>query len=179
MPGPTSGQSGVDGIGNRAELRGQSLYTARPDDPKAVSPIGIKGDGVADDTHALQNAIDTVQSTHKQGVVFLPEGRYRISKTLYVWPGVRLLGYGAQRPVLLLGPNTPGFQDPEEPAFMVFFTGQRPKASEAAHPPPFRRSARHKLNLGHPWDAHPGTFYSATLARPAPNSEDPARKERR
>ena len=45
------------------------------------------------------------------GVVFMPEGRYRITKTIYIWPSVRLIGFGQARPVILLGANTPGFQD--------------------------------------------------------------------
>jgi sugar lactone lactonase YvrE len=124
-----------------------SYYTARPDDPGAVEAtrdrFGTKGDGIADDGAALQKAIDTVQQERGEGVVLLPEGRYRLSSTLYVWPGIRLIGYGARRPVLVLGDATPGYQDPEHPRSMVFFAGRRPK--DASEPP----------------DANPGTFYSA------------------
>jgi sugar lactone lactonase YvrE len=144
-----------------ASAWGESFYTARPDDPLTVSPIGARGNGDADDSGAIQQAIDSVESTHKQGVVFIPEGRYRLAKTLYVWPGIRLIGYGATRPVFVLAPQTPGFGDPENPGFMVFFAGRRPKPEEMAAPPALRRSARGNLNLSHPWDAHPGTFYSA------------------
>jgi sugar lactone lactonase YvrE len=140
---------------------GESFYTARPDDPLAVSPTGARADGVADDSDALQRAIDGAESTRKQGVVFVPEGRYRLTKTLYVWPGIRLIGVGATRPVFVLAPETPGFGDPENPGFMVFFAGHRPKAEEMSAPPATRRSGRHALNLSYPWDAHPGTFYSA------------------
>ena len=84
-----------------------SYYTARPDDPRAVEAtrdrFGTRGDGIADDTAALQKAIDTVQEESGEGVVLLPEGRYRLSATLYVWPGIRLIGYGARRPALVLG----------------------------------------------------------------------------
>jgi hypothetical protein len=55
---------------------------------------------------------------------FLPSGQYRISRTIYVWPGVREIGYGPTRPVLVLGKNTPGFQ--EGMGYMVFFAGGGP-----------------------------------------------------
>src|ERR1700679_852476 len=88
-------------------VRGASVYTLRPDDRSAVyltpAKFDVHGDGVADDSAALQKAIDQVQETTRQGIVFLPEGRYRISRTIYVWPGVRLIGYGAERPVIVLG----------------------------------------------------------------------------
>ena len=31
--------------------------------------------------------------------MFVPSGRYRMTRTIYVWPGVRVIGYGATRPV--------------------------------------------------------------------------------
>ncbi|HXY42543.1 MAG TPA: glycosyl hydrolase family 28-related protein, partial [Vicinamibacteria bacterium] len=80
-----------------------SYYTVRPDDPRAVEVtrerFGATGDGVADDTAAVQKAIDTLQEESGEGVVLLPAGRYRLSATLYVWPGIRLIGYGVRRPV--------------------------------------------------------------------------------
>ncbi|AFL90155.1 gluconolactonase [Terriglobus roseus DSM 18391] len=91
----------------------QSLYTARPADPLAITAdatMGLHADGIADDTAALQAAIDRVADTTGQGIVFLPQGRYRVTQTLHLWSGVRLIGYGASRPVLTLAPNTPGYQ---------------------------------------------------------------------
>src|SRR3569833_275851 len=102
-------------------MASQSFYTTKLDDPKAVyvtaPDFPVHGDGVADDTAGLQQAINKVQETTGQGVVFLPEGKYRITKTLQIWPGVRVIGYGASRPTLYLGPSTPGFADGER--FMV------------------------------------------------------------
>jgi len=91
----------------------QSLYTSLPPDPLAVTAdaaLGLHGDGVTDDTAALQAAIDRVADTTGTGIVFLPQGRYRITHTLHLWTGIRLIGYGAHRPVLTLAPNTPGYQ---------------------------------------------------------------------
>jgi hypothetical protein len=148
---------------------GASVYTQRFEDPAAVyltpAKFDVHGDGVADDSAALQKAIDQVQETTRQGIVFLPEGRYRISRTIYVWPGVRLIGYGAQRPVIVLGANTPGFQ--EGIAYMMFFAGGRPGFNdgrrhagvESRRPQgPFPGTVPPAADV---MDASPGTFYSA------------------
>jgi len=139
-----------------------SYYTQRPDDPKAVSLSlgnkGAHGDGVADDSDAIQQAINKVQETTVQGIVFIPEGRYRISKTILVWPGIRLIGYGAKRPVFVLGKGTAGFQ--QGIGYMVVFTGGRPDATRQR-----RRRGEPLAGIVPPNDlipdANPGTFYSA------------------
>ena len=128
-----------------------SSFNGQLDDGLAVyvtaDKFPVHGDGVGDDTDALQQAIDKVQETTNQGIVFLPSGRYRISRTIYIWPGIRVFGYGATRPVLVLGANTLGFQ--EGPAYMIFFAGGRPKQASG------------DATKVRPPDASPGTFYSA------------------
>ncbi len=129
-----------------------SFYTVRLNDRKAVyltaEQFGAHGDGVADDSDAIQSAINKVQETTGQGIVFIPEGRYRVSRTIYVWPAIRLIGYGAHRPVFVLGDNTPGYDDKAHEKYVAFFAGARPE----------RRAAATALT---PPDATPGTFYSA------------------
>ena len=73
----------------------QSFYPMRPDDPKAVYLEA--SEGTSDLSAALQNAIDRVQETAHHGIVFVPEGRYRLEHTVHVWAGIRLVGYGAKR----------------------------------------------------------------------------------
>lgn len=94
-------------ISAAASAQGASYYTVRPDDPKAVyltrDRFGVRGDGIADDSAGIQQAIDTVQETTNQGIVFIPEGRYRLSRAINVWPAIRLIGYGAKRPVFERG----------------------------------------------------------------------------
>src|SRR5256886_12522542 len=106
-------------------LSASSYYSSRLDDPKAVyltrENFPVHGDGILDDTEALQQAINKVQETTNQGILFIPSGRYRLSNTIYIWPGIRLIGFGETRPVFLLGENTPGFQ--QGPAYMIFFDG--------------------------------------------------------
>src|ERR1700729_694365 len=106
-----------------------STYPQRLDDPEAVyltpQEFQVHGDGLRDDSEAVQAAIDKLQSSRGEGIVFVPQGRYRISRTIYLWPGVRLIGYGTQRPVFVLGENTPGYQDGI--AYMFLFAGARPR----------------------------------------------------
>ena len=85
-----------------------SVITTRLEDPKAIyvdAPART-----ADSSAALQAAIDKASGTGREGIVFIPTGRYTITRTIYLWPGVRLIGYGATRPVFVLPPNMPGFQ---------------------------------------------------------------------
>lgn len=106
----------------------QSVYTLRPDDPHAIyltaQEFGAHADGTADDSGALQHAIDRVQETTHHGVVFIPEGRYRLGHTIHVWAGIRLIGFGANSPVFVLGPNTTGFQEGPD-RYMLWFTDER------------------------------------------------------
>lgn len=126
---------------------GPSVYTERPDDPAAVyvtaADFPVAADGIADDTAALQAAIDRVQATTRRGIVYVPSGRYRLSRALQVWSGIRLIGFGPERPVLLLGENTAGYQAGEG-NYLVHFVSERPARPDQ----PVR-------------DANPGTFYSA------------------
>ena len=63
-----------------------SVFTTKLDDPKAVTLSGAKGDGKADDSAAIQAARDKAD-TGSDAIVFIPSGRYRLTRTIYVWPG--------------------------------------------------------------------------------------------
>jgi hypothetical protein len=97
--------------------KGQSVFQSRIDDVNAVyllkGNFAVHGDGIGDDAPALQAAINLAeeQSINAYGVVFIPEGMYRLGKTIYLWRGIRLIGYGKTRPVFVLGNDTPGFQE--------------------------------------------------------------------
>ncbi|MDV6333059.1 glycosyl hydrolase family 28-related protein [Asticcacaulis sp. 201] len=109
----------ADAAGLGAE-GGASVYMTAPDEPHAVTVHGV-GDGKADDTAAIQSAIDEAAKNSLGGIVFIPSGRYRISRTLLVPLAVRIFGVGASRPVIYLGDKTPGFQ--KGIANLVVFTG--------------------------------------------------------
>jgi Pectate lyase superfamily protein len=147
-------------------LRGASYYPLRLDDSKAVyltkEQFHVTGDGSADDSAAIQAAIDKAEAEHGEGIVFVPEGRYRITRTIYVWPSVRVIGYGANRPVFVLADNTPGYQ--QGIGYMVFFTGGRPGGNHWRERPgngvrPLMEGTVPPSN--NVVDANPGTFYSA------------------
>ncbi len=132
----------------------QSVFLTAPDDPRAVSVKGV-GDGRADDTDAVQHAIDAARDKTGHGVVFLPSGRYRLSRSILVPPGVRVFGVGPTRPVLVLGPNTPGFQ--KGVGTMIVFTGgDQYSVGQIPVPVPTVVGAREEVR-----DANSGTFYSA------------------
>jgi hypothetical protein len=145
-------------------LASTSVFKSAPADPQAVTVQG-KGDGRADDTDAIQQALDRAAVHGGGGLVFLPSGRYRISHSLLVWPAVRIFGVGPTRPVLVLGNNTPGFQ--KGLGTMVVFTGARRgdnargdvgriELPRVPFPPPSVVPFDPKI-----WDANPSTFYSA------------------
>jgi len=132
-------------------ISAQSVYRQRPDDAQAFDArpgvAGLHGDGIADDSDALQAAINHVQETTGEGIVFLAAGHYRLSHTIYLWSGIRLIGYGERRPTLVLADHTPGFDKGHDflgtGRYMLQFASRRPAAAGAVI------------------DANEFTFYSA------------------
>jgi hypothetical protein len=133
--------------------RAGSYYTERLEDPKAVY---VSSPGSADATTILQEAINRVQETTGQGIVFLAEGHYQITNTIFVWPSIRLIGYGATRPLIVLPASTPGFDNSASEKVMFFFAGGRPGFGRGG------QRNRPAVDRDAPVpDANPGTFYSA------------------
>jgi hypothetical protein len=129
-----------------------SVYSVRPSDPEAFyftpEHYGIRADGVMDVSDALQKALNQVKTEKNFGILFIPEGKYRISRTIYIPGAIRLIGYGKKRPEFILGENTPGYQQPVESDkgranYMFWFTGRMVNDDDE------------------PRDAGAGTFYSA------------------
>lgn len=142
-----------------------SYYPARLDDAKAVyltsDKFPVHADGQADDSQAIQAAIDQA-ADRGEGILFVPSGRYRITRTIYIWPAVRVIGYGATRPVFVLADNTPGYQ--QGVGYMFLFAGGRPRGERrmdfATGRPAVAIEGTVPPNPAIP-DANPGTFYSA------------------
>lgn len=123
----------------------KSVYTLRPEDPEAFyftpENYKIKADGKMDVTNELQAAINQLKQEKNFGILFIPEGKYRISRTIHVPNAIRLIGYGKNRPEIILGKNTSGYQT--EQNYMIWFTGGLVEEGKT------------------PQDAGAGTFYSA------------------
>ena len=131
-----------------------SVYLTQPNDPRAITVKGV-GDGRADDSEAIQQAIDAAAKGGQGGLVFLPSGRYRISRTIFVRSAVRVFGVGATRPVIVLGDDTPGYG--AGVAAMVSFTGEdQYRVGKVPVPPPTSVPANPNI-----YDATSSTFYSA------------------
>ena len=64
----------------------------------SVKDFGATGDGSTDDLLAIQNAINYISANNSNitytqgGTVFFPPGKYRVTGTIYLTKGVRLLG---------------------------------------------------------------------------------------
>jgi len=139
-------------ISFRVGAQGISVYTQRPDDDEAVyftpQNFHIKADGSVDVSDKLQDAINDLKKKNNFGIVFIPEGTYKINKTIYIPRAIRLIGYGKNRPEIFLAPDSPGFQnevatDKGKANYMFWFT-----SGIAAPDEPIP-------------DAGAGTFYSA------------------
>ncbi len=126
-------------------VQAQSVYTKAPNDPEALfftpENFNIKNDGKQDVSDELQKAINRLKTEKTFGILFIPEGKYLISKTIYIPKAIRLIGYGENRPEFILEKNTPGFQ--EKNNFMFWFTNNLVEEGQ------------------NPRDAGAGTFYSA------------------
>lgn len=86
----------------------RSVFTSRPQDDTAVYFHSNRNDDVSD---ALQQALNEAKGKENGcGILFIPEGKYYLSKTIYIPSGVRMIGYGSKRPLFILAKNTPGFQ---------------------------------------------------------------------
>ncbi len=96
------------------------------------APYFAKGDGVTDDTAAIQQALD--DHPNQGAIVYLPNGVYLVSDTLR-WPHGKgggaeekrtvLHGQNRAATVIKLRDACPGFEDPRHPQGVIW-TGQAP-----------------------------------------------------
>ena len=98
------------------------------------APYFAKGDGLTDDTKAIQKALD--DHPNSGAILYLPHGTYLVSDTLRwpdapkgkggsEWKNVRLQGQSRMGTVVILKDSAEGFGNPREPKGLVW-TGLAP-----------------------------------------------------
>jgi hypothetical protein len=73
----------------------QRTVESKLQDMVSVKDFGAVGDGVTDDTAAIQAALTATQS-NLGGTVIIPPGEYRVTSTLTAGNGVQLIGLGTE-----------------------------------------------------------------------------------
>lgn len=77
--------------GDKYYTKSKPQYEQNPiSDFLSVRDLGAKGDGRTDDTRAVQEAINRAVSERK--ILFFDHGAYRVTNTIYVPPGARMIG---------------------------------------------------------------------------------------
>lgn len=100
-----------------------------------VLDFGAVGDGVTDDTLAIQNAIKAYnRSNSNQAVVYLPVGTYLVSNSLkwitsegLFFPYLTLQGESVNGTIIKLKNNCPGFTDPLVKRAVLITGSENPK----------------------------------------------------
>lgn len=118
------------GLGARIDAEQDVRYPVTPavvDVTKA--PYHARGDGITDDSEALQRALSDVMGQHK--LLYFPNGTYLISKTLLwskknsagkdAWGKNFLQGQNATKTILRLKDGT--FPDPKQPGSIMWCGG--------------------------------------------------------
>ncbi|HLN74108.1 MAG TPA: glycosyl hydrolase family 28-related protein [Prolixibacteraceae bacterium] len=135
-----------------AIAKSASFYPQKPEDAEAVyftpDNFTITADGKTDVSEQLQEAINQLKKDCNFGILFIPEGTYLISKTIYIPAAIRVIGYGKTRPLVVLKKNSPGFQNPDpndkgQASYMFWFTSSIVEPGKGVN------------------DASAGTFYSS------------------
>jgi hypothetical protein len=81
-------------------------------------PYSAKGDGIADDTQALQKAI--AENERKSRTLYLPKGTYLVSDKLSWYNELTLQGAGREFTTIRLKDNAPGYGNAVEPKAVIF-----------------------------------------------------------
>jgi hypothetical protein len=98
-----------------------------------VRDHGVRGDGMTDDTAALQALFDkhsgVVSWAHDRATIYLPEGIYLVSRDVLFHSLVTVQGQSERGVVIRLKDNSPLFQNPAKPVPVVRMHPDRPKTN--------------------------------------------------
>ncbi len=122
-----------------------------------ATDYGAAADGLADDTAAIQKAIDDAAEAGRGNVVHLPAGRYRIDGTLVVRPNTTLQGDfrgpATNRGTILLA--TGGRGHAEGPGCLVLKAGATVRGVSIRYP---EQSAEAAEPVPYPWAIRMGAY---------------------
>jgi hypothetical protein len=109
-----------------------------PDDSGIVNvkDYGVKGDGISDDTQAIQKAIQSVpRDNSKHVTIYFPKGTYIISQSLKWlnsegdwYPYLSFEGESRTRTTIKLKDYAPGYNDPDRAKAAIVTGSQNPKS---------------------------------------------------
>lgn len=122
-------------LGSAREAIAITLF---PEDAGVVNvrDFGAKGDGVADDTAAINAALtksggDTGPTFWQDRIVYFPDGTYLVSNRIIkryengkFGSGSILVGQSRENTIIKLEDNAPGYTDPEHPKAIIFTTAK-------------------------------------------------------
>ena len=105
---------------NRADTINAPNGVVFPDDAAIfnVRDYGAKGDGITDDSIALQAALNEAQSS--ASILYFPNGTYLVSRPLYFYRWLMIQGQSEENTLIKLKDRAPGYGNPETPNWVLF-----------------------------------------------------------
>lgn len=138
----------------------ESVYQQKFDDEMGIffteEEFPELKDASEDVSGVLMKAIQRLLDEQGYGILYIPEGEYRIRHTILIPRAVRLIGYGKKRPVFILPAGTQGFEGTVHDDSVVKDREGYPGANYM-----FWFIGDNDIASGEIKDANAGTFYSA------------------